>query len=220
MTPDADPALPAVRSGGPPPDGARPDQGPDPRPGLPLRAPVRPALVLGDAVALARGRVHELCGPARRTLAVMLAGRAGGTVIWALPAWSGETLCPQGMAPFLPPGRLILARCPRPADLLWTVEEALRSGAAAAVVAELPAPPGLTPLRRLQLAAEAGGGRGTGLLLTPGEGGAPGVESRWHAQQAPGGGWHLRRLRARMAPPAAFALDWPAAGPLLRPLPA
>ncbi|MFN6977986.1 MAG: ImuA family protein, partial [Gemmobacter sp.] len=176
----------------------------------------RPMLALtsaeGAAITLVQGRVHEICGPARRSLAAMLAQRTAGPVIWAHPGWSREALCPAGLAPLLDPARLILAACPAPLDLLWTAEEALRSGAVGAVVAELGEPPGLTPLRRLQLAAEAGGGRATGFLLTPGEGGAPGVESRWHAAPRPGGGWNLRRLRARMAPVAAFDLPPPPAG--------
>ena len=166
----------------------------------------RPLLSLGETVGVAQGRVHEICGPARRTLAVMLAARAAGPVLWALPAWRREYLYPPGLAAFLDPARLIRAACPKPVDLLWTAEEALRSGAVGAVVAELEAPPALTPVRRLQLAAEAGGGRVTAFLLTPETGGAPGVESRWHAAPRPGGGWRLRRLRARMAPEAEFDL--------------
>jgi protein ImuA len=55
------------------------------------------------------------------------------------------------------------------------------------------------------------------LVLTPGTGGAAGVESRWHLAPcaAPGTraatpvqpAWRLQRLRARMAPPAAWAVD-------------
>ncbi len=171
----------------------------------------RPMLSLTDAVGVASGRVHELCGPARRTLAVMLAARAAGPVLWAHPAWDRALPYPPGLAAFLDPGRLILAACPKAADLLWTMEEALRSGAVGAVVADLAAPPGLTPLRRLQLAAEAGGGRATGFLMTPDRGGAPGVESRWHAVPRPGGGWRLERLRARLMPEAAFDLPAPPA---------
>jgi protein ImuA len=85
------------------------------------------------------------------------------------------------------------------------------------VVAELPAPPALTPVRRLHLAAAAGAGIAPGpaplaLLLTPDPGGAAGVETRWHLAPAPGWArdgvprWHLRRLRARVAPPAAWEM--------------
>ncbi len=194
--------------------------------------PDRPMLTLAGEVAFARGRVHEICGPARRTLAVMAAGRAvamaGGDVVWAAPAWCRETLYPPAMGRYLAPERILLAACPRAIDLLWTAEEVLRSGAAAAVVVELGELPGLTALRRLQLAAEAGGGRVTGFLLTPGQGGAPGVESRWHIAPTPAArpdgiafdaaGWRLHRLRARMAPEAAFALTWGGGGPAAHPV--
>jgi protein ImuA len=102
------------------------------------------------------------------------------------------------------------------------MEEALRSGTAPLVVAEVLSPPGLTPIRRLHLAAEAGSQAahrdGTtapiGLILLPGQGGAQGVESRWHMTPRPSrsllwsdeGAWTLTRLRARLAPPAAWAL--------------
>lgn len=195
-----------------------------------LSPPERPRQHLLGDLTLALTRVHEFCGPARVALAVMLMGRMEGPVIWVLPGWQPERLYPDGVMPWADPGRLILARARRPEDMLWSVEEALRSGAAPLVVAELPQPPGLTPVRRLHLAAEAGteaahhAGRGPvlGVLLTPGDGGAPGVESRWRMDFARsastlievGAAWHLRRLRSRMEPEAAWRVSWTAGAAL------
>jgi protein ImuA len=176
--------------------------------------PVQPLLPGGAAgLSLRRGRVHEFCGPARRVLAAMAAGGAGGAVLWVLPAWLPERPMPEGMLPFLDPARLILVMARRADDLLWAAEEGLRSGAVGAVVADLTDLPALTPVRRLQLAAEAGRGAITGggtlplgLILLPGAGGAAGTESRWHMAPCPGGGWRLDRRRARTDPPAAWTL--------------
>jgi protein ImuA len=174
-----------------------------------LSDPPRPALRLLDGIALPLGRVHELAGPARRTFAVMLAGRTTGPVMWVQPGWLPERLHPEGVHPLMDPGRLLFVTVRRPEDILWTVEEALRSGKVPMVVADLPAAPGLTPVRRLQLAAETSGAAPLGLLLTPGDGGAPGVETRWTLTCGHATGrstWLLRRTRARAAPPAAWRL--------------
>lgn len=175
-----------------------------PRPGLPF---------LG-ALSLARARVHEFCGPARRTLALMAARGVEGPVLWLRPGWLPERLFPEGVLPFIEPGRLIFVTPRRPEDMLWCFEEALRGGATPLVVAELPEPPRLTPVRRLQLAAETGAAEGrvtpTGLMLTPGAGGAPGVESRWAIASDHGMDrtrWRLDRLRARADPPQNWTLS-------------
>lgn len=183
--------------------------------------PVQP-LPGGLGLGMARGRVHEICGPARVTLAALILGESQGPVIWISPGWLAERIYPAGLAELADPGRIIFARARRPEDLLWSMEEALRSGAAPIVLADLTAPPALTPVRRLHLAAETGAeaarhaGRlpPLGVLLTPETGGAQGVESRWHMAAAPSGStltlrrgaWILRRLRARLAPEAAFHL--------------
>ena len=176
----------------------------------PILARARAPLLLAPGAEFARGRVHELCGPARRTLALMLAGRVEGTALWIAPEASARALNPLGMAGLCTPEKLLLAAAQPDREALWCLEEALRSGAVPLVVAELAAPPGLTPMRRLQLAAEASGRAPIGLILTPEAGGAPGAESRWHLAPAHAGGesrWQLQRRRARMAPPAAWLLS-------------
>lgn len=166
---------------------------------------------LGD-LTLATARVHELCGRARRTLAMTVAGAMTGHVFWIAPGWGADRLNTSAMVAFANPGRFTFVTPKRPEDVLWSMEEILRSGAVPLVVADLPGPPALTPVRRLHLAAETGAAEGRvpplGLLLTPGAGGAAGVESRWdmaprHDRDS-SDGWVLSRRRARTAP----TKDW------------
>lgn len=169
---------------------------------------------LGE-LSLTLARTHEFCGNSRRTLAMMLAGAMQGPVFWILPGWSPERPHPEGMLDFANPGRFTFVGPGRGEDILWCMEEALRSGAVPLVVAELPMPARLTPVRRLHLAAETGADEGThrplGVLLTAGDGGSMGVESRWRMDAAHAGtgkarngvettGWALHRTRGRSDP--------------------
>ncbi|WP_228028752.1 ImuA family protein [Donghicola mangrovi] len=173
-----------------------------------------PELTLAGGLKVARARVHEICGHSRRVLALDWAGRMDGPVIWVRPKWLRDTLYPAGILPWCDPSRIITVQAPHARDILWATEESLRSGAAAAVVAELTDLPEITPVRRLHLAAERGAERGKeapiGILLTPERGGVPAVETRWHIAPIPTKGrdpaWRLERVRARMAPPAAWTM--------------
>lgn len=176
-----------------------------------ISGPQKPQLDLAPGLSLARGRVHEACGPARRTFATWLAGQTRGPVMWISPSWEADRLHPDGMMAFTDPARFLFVTPRRAEDLLWCTEEALRAGAVPLVVADLPGPPALTPVRRMHLAAETGGiTAGTpplGLLLTPGDGGAQGIETRWHMAPAHDGAirrWRLQRRRARALPPCSW----------------
>ncbi|OSP54314.1 ImuA family protein [Pseudoruegeria sp. SK021] len=177
-------------------------------------------------MALQLGRTHEICGPARWTLGMMIAARLTGPVIWIRPSWQSEILHFDGVQPWIDPGRLIDVTPRRAEDLLWAAEESLRSGAATLVVVELPEPPPLTPVRRLHLAAQTGTWHAAtaplGLLLTPGNGGAAGVDSRWSlsATHRPDTTeWRLECRRARSAPPGMWSLT-PEILQVLHPIPA
>ena len=165
-------------------------------------------LQLAPEIGLARARAHEVTGPARAVFAALVAARTTGPVLWLRPAWAGERLTGSGLAGFLDPGRVVFAAAGQPREILWAARQALQGGEVPLVVAELPEPPGLTPVRRLHLAAERGAAAGAvplALLLTPDPGGAAGVESRWRLAPAPGWArdgaarWQLTRARARMA---------------------
>ncbi|NOD46008.1 MULTISPECIES: ImuA family protein [unclassified Ruegeria] len=176
-----------------------------------------PGLNLHNQITLQLGRVHEACGPARRSFAMWLAGQAQGPVLWISPAWEPGQLNPDGMMPFADPARFIFVHPTRAEDLLWCMEEALRSGAIPLIIGDLPGAPDLTPVRRMHLAAEQGGTMGRaplGLLLTPGDGGAQGVETRWHmaaAHQGEARRWTLTRRRARALPPVTWQATMTAA---------
>jgi len=174
--------------------------------------------VLGD-MTLRLARVHEFCGPARRTLALWAAARMAGPVLWVRPGWTAERLNPEGVLPLgVEPGRVIFVDGRRGEDLLWSAEECLRAGAAPLVVCEVVARPALTPVRRLHLAAQTGadtaaswgGPPPLGLVLIQGQGGVPGVESRWYmtcTHSARRVCWRLERRRARDAAPMAWDVD-------------
>lgn len=185
---------------------------------------------LPDA-GLALASLHELVLPDGRDgaglgLAVWLLGqrvaRTGGKpVLWVDTSRAGPLL-PQGLRLLgLAPDRLVEVRARAAIDRLWTMEEAARSPALAAVVGVVDRLD-LTASRRLQLAAEAGGGLCL-LLRSAHDLGTSAAVTRWQATAAPsqpiplsaslarsgaeepGLGhpvWDLHLLRARGAPPA------------------
>lgn len=148
------------------------------------------------------GAVHEFLGGAASALAAVIAGRLSGTVLWCLDVTCREEPYGPGLAALgLDPSRLVLARCRDAKEMLWVMEEGLRSTAPAAVIAEPETDIGLIESRRLQLAAEAGRTIGMVLRERGGEGclAPSAVASRWRVDSDPCGGWRLVLRRCRGA---------------------
>lgn len=115
--------------------------------------------------------------------------------------------------------RLFLLRAPRQRDALWAAEEALRSPAIAAVLLLGTRTLDMTAARRLQLAAETGGG--IALLLRE-EASTPGPTTaltRWRITPRAAAAtphhlgpptWEVALLRARGGRPGAWLLQWDA----------
>lgn len=164
---------------------------------LPLGLAALDAVLKGG---LARAALHELApaGPAQTGAAVgfalALAARATAGSRPALVIQTDFAALEAG-TPYgsgieclgLPMQRLIVLRVPRPIDVLWACEEALKSRGVALVLAELPeagAAADLTATRRLTLAARAGGGLGLLLRHRPSPL-ATAAATRWEIAAAP-----------------------------------
>ena len=200
---------------------------------------------------LARGALHEILGAGgdeedgalAAAFAARIIGRLGasphpnpppwtrgkelssvsnGIVLWCLPR---PDLYGPGLAACgLDPGRLVLVRVVRDAQILWAMEEGLRATGIAAVVGEVGAL-GAAASRRLQLAAERSGV--TAFLLrrwrdggqAARERGLPNAAAtRWRlaalpsvsARSEPGVGcprWRVELLRCRGGEPAGWEVE-------------
>ncbi len=115
------------------------------------------------AGGLARKGLHEFIGApldlAPLALALILAGRSNGPVVWIRLAHAALGL-PYGFGLGqigFDPDRLLLVEAPKARDALWAAEESLRAACAGMVLLDGVAPD-LTAQRRLLLAAEQGDG--------------------------------------------------------------
>src|SRR5271169_364989 len=197
---------------------------------------------------LARGALHEILGaggdeedgaipaafasviagrltrpPTSPSLSAPGGGEGRGEVLWCLPRPDlyGPGLAAHG----LDPGRVVLVRASRDAEILWAMEEGLRAPGIVAVVGEVGSLP-MVASRRLQLAAERSGITAF-LLRRWRDGGQAAREralpnaavTRWRiaalqlrpVRDEPGVGrprWRVELLRCRGGEPAAW--DMPA----------
>jgi protein ImuA len=147
-----------------------------------------------------------------------------GVVLWCLPRPDlyGPGLAAHG----LDPGRVVLVRASRDAEILWAMEEGLRTPGIVAVVGEVGSLP-MVASRRLQLAAERSGITAF-LLRRWRDGGMAAHEralpnaavTRWRIaalqsrpmRDEPGVGrprWRVELLRCRGGEPASWKMEVP-----------
>lgn len=165
------------------------------------RAGDQPALTLGlEAIdealpwgGLPGASLHEIVGrpgdAAATGFAAWLLARLtkqGGQVLWCRGDGreTGIPYAPALAQAGLSPERLIVVETRKPAERLWAMEEALRSGAFSAVLAE-DTPADLTATRRLQLAAETGRTTAFLLLSQPLLGRVSAALTRWQVTSVP-----------------------------------
>ena len=194
---------------------------------LPLGLTAIDAALPGGGLAL--GALHEIMGAGAdeedgavpAAFAASLLARLTGPVLWCLRA--DDLYAPGLAAGFLAPERLIVARCRDDAEILWAMEEGLRSAVPGAVLGEI-ATLASTAGRRLLLACEASGV--TGFVLRRWREGAVAARqraapsaavTRWRVAAAPsrdsgepGIGtplWRLEVLRCRGGAPGSWLVS-------------
>lgn len=194
---------------------------------LPFQVAAIDRVLPGGGLAL--GAVHEILGAgldeedgaAAAGFIAGIAGRLGqGLVLWVLKR--GDLYGPGLFEHGLDPARIVRVTAPRDDDVLWALEEGLRTAGISAVIGEV----GRLPMiagRRLQLAAERSGI--TALLLRRWRNGAEAASererpsaavTRWRIAAIPSlsGGepgigtprWRVELLRCRGA--AAAQMTW------------
>lgn len=137
-------------------------------------------LDLGAGVRLRKGRMHEISGASADMFAVLAAATQDRPVLWIGLNRDIVTLCPAGLQAYLNVEDLILVEAVSRGELLWAADQALRASGGFCVILDMPDTLSLKESRRLQLAAEQGGG--IGLLLLRGPASTSAAQTRWDCQ--------------------------------------
>ena len=190
---------------------------------VPVAEPVDPAFPGGKG--LPRSATHEVAatesdsgsafGFASMLAARTCAGPEPQTAFWIEPE---PSIWPAGAMRFgLRPESLVVVAASG-VDSLWAAEEALRCPAVGAACLVHPKPLDVAASRRLQLAAEAGGGLGLVLVRPEALAQPSAARTRWQVSAAPGTGrqsydlgqpgWRLELVKAVGGRPGGWDLVW------------
>ena len=138
---------------------------------------------VGNIKELARGRLHEATGQSSLALALCLGAVSSGPIFWSGLKRDLSALRASGISKFFDPSRLILCEAANRREILWCGEEALRCKGAGVVVLQMATGPDLFESRRLQIAAQIGGGLGLVLISKRAQSSA--AQTRWHCTPHP-----------------------------------
>nr|WP_197501468.1 hypothetical protein [Hyphomonas sp. Mor2] len=129
---------------------------------------------------LRHGRMHEVRGAGADMFAVLAAAAHGQPIVWMGLHRDIVTLNPTGLQAWLKVEDVILVEAVSRGELLWAADQALRAAGGFCVILDMPDRLSLKESRRLQLAAEQGGG--IGLMLLRGPASTSAAQTRWDCQ--------------------------------------
>ena len=173
-----------------------------------LQLQAREAVCLSGPVRLAKGRVHEVMGDSADMFAILTASRLAGPIIWIGLARDISSLAPTALQDYIDPARVILTEGVSRSEVLWAAEQSLRARCASCVIVELSAGPNLRESRRLQVAAQEGGG--LGIILIHGRAHTSACETRWHCAASKSGeqAWTWALTKNRKGEPGQWLASW------------
>lgn len=177
------------------------------------REPVR----LANNIVLPRARVHEALGFAKDSFAILAAAQTSGPIMWIGQSAAISTITPCALSGFIDPTRIILIEAANRLETLWSTEQALRCQGASVVISQLHTGPDLKESRRLQLAAEQGGG--LGIILIERRAQSSAAQTRWQCEpnkfgnlttsnSLNAGGWIWEQIKNKNGPVGTWAVAW------------
>ena len=128
--------------------------------------------------------MHEICGPAKMRIVILIGAKSTGLIVWIRPNWEEFIMNTNSISDWLSPNRLLFVNAKNKNDLFSATEEVLRSGISEVTITELPEAPNSLQMRRINLAMSSGikstyNSLTLGLILSPNKGGATSIESCW-----------------------------------------
>ncbi len=193
---------------------------------LDLKGSLSPSLSLDYGIidqtlrgGLQLGCLHEISGTATDGFAAMLAAQFTAvqktSVLWCVNSKYARHLFAPGLAAIgVSTQRLTIAHCKTPRDMLWAMEEGLKSDATKLVIGEPTKALSLTESRRLQLTAKTSSS--IGLILGQRNLAHNASTTRWSVSAIPsffidapwGCVWRLELIRSRNGGKGTWDVIW------------